>query len=239
MLLVRRGERAVPRPVGAARRASSSPERTSRPRRARELRGGDRRSRRGPAHLEQLATYGAPEPRPADARGHRRLPRARPRPARRRPRARTPPTRAGRRSADADRGRLAFDHAGSCADGVERARAKLEYTPLATAFCAPEFTVAELRRVYEVVWGAAARPAQLPPQGHRRGGLPRADRRHHHPRRRPPRPALPAREDGPAVPADVASVTLRPRRAHVRRPRRTRRLLPTSRVRAARRRGWA
>ena len=54
--------------------------------------------------------------------------------------------------------RLAFDHATVLAAGVERARAKLEYTPLAAAFCDEEFTVAELRKVYEAVWGAPLDP---------------------------------------------------------------------------------
>ncbi|GAA1685059.1 NUDIX domain-containing protein [Fodinicola feengrottensis] len=54
--------------------------------------------------------------------------------------------------------RLAFDHHEILTDGIERARAKLEYSPLATAFCAPEFTVAELRLVYETVWGVRLDP---------------------------------------------------------------------------------
>ena len=53
---------------------------------------------------------------------------------------------------------LAFDHGRVLAAGVERARAKLEYTPLAAAFVGETFTVADLRRVYEAVWGGGLDP---------------------------------------------------------------------------------
>lgn len=62
------------------------------------------------------------------------------------------------RVADVPARKLAFDHDRILADGIERARGKLEYTPLATAFCLPEFTIAELRAVYESVWGVPLDP---------------------------------------------------------------------------------
>ena len=56
---------------------------------------------------------------------------------------------------------LAFDHREILDAGVERARAKLEYTTLATAFCGPTFSMLELRRVYECVWNTRLDPANF------------------------------------------------------------------------------
>lgn len=53
---------------------------------------------------------------------------------------------------------LAFDHQRIVIDGVERARKKLEHSPLAAAFCGETFTVSELQQVYEAVWGVQLDP---------------------------------------------------------------------------------
>jgi 8-oxo-dGTP diphosphatase len=58
-------------------------------------------------------------------------------------------------------GSLAFDHADILKVAVERTCAKLEYTALATRFCKPTFTINELRKVYEAVWGLKLDPANF------------------------------------------------------------------------------
>lgn len=56
---------------------------------------------------------------------------------------------------------LAFDHEEILRDGLERAASKLEYTPLATSFLDQPFTLADLRRVYETVWGTSLHAANF------------------------------------------------------------------------------
>ena len=115
----------------------------------------------GETHLEQLASYGAPD---RDPRGRTVsvawlavLPRGP------EPRAGTDAAHAQWRPVDwlLAEGRLAFDHRTILADGRERARAKLEYSALAADFVDDEFTIPELRRVYEVVWGEPLDPGNF------------------------------------------------------------------------------
>ena len=156
VLLVRRGEEpfagALALPGGFVR-----PDEGLSQAAAREL-AEETRLTVGGAHLEQLASYGDPgrDPRMRVVTvAYLALAPAMPLP------------QAGTDAADArwvtvadvlEGDVLAFDHQRILADGVERARAKLEYTPLAAAFCPPEFTIAQLRRVYEIVWGTALDP---------------------------------------------------------------------------------
>ena len=48
---------------------------------------------------------------------------------------------------------LAFDHIRIVRDAIERVRVELEVSGIATAFVGTTFTMAELRTVYEAIWG--------------------------------------------------------------------------------------
>lgn len=108
------------------------------------------------AHLEQLGTYASPDRDP-----------------RRRvvsvaylallPVGADPATPVGERGGEllavepllGGRAPVAFDHRRILRDAAERARSKLEYTTLAAALLPEEFTIGDLRRVYESVWGVS------------------------------------------------------------------------------------
>nr|WP_051059096.1 NUDIX domain-containing protein [Nocardiopsis lucentensis] len=56
---------------------------------------------------------------------------------------------------------LSFDHGRILSDAVEEARSRLEYTTVAADFCREPFTISDLRRVYEVIWGTALDPSNF------------------------------------------------------------------------------
>jgi 8-oxo-dGTP diphosphatase len=57
--------------------------------------------------------------------------------------------------------RLAFDHGKILDDALLWLQDSIERTTLATAFLAPEFTISELREVYEAVWGRHLDPGNF------------------------------------------------------------------------------
>ena len=71
--------------------------------------------------------------------------------------------------------RLAFDHERIVRDAVERARSKLEYTALAARFCPPEFTISQLRGVFETVWKTRLDPGNFQRSVQERGVFARRD----------------------------------------------------------------
>ncbi|MCK9876719.1 NUDIX hydrolase [Frankia sp. Ag45/Mut15] len=107
----------------------------------------------GSLHLQQVGTYSAPDRDPRTPRVVTcaylaiapNLPS---------PRAGSDARAAGWLPvADAQRTVLAFDHNQILTDAVELARDDLQFRAIAPAFCQREFTIADLREVYEVVWG--------------------------------------------------------------------------------------
>ena len=111
--------------------------------------------------LEQLATYGAPKRDPRRRTISVAWLAVLPEPVA--PSAGSDAAGAEWRPVDRllTRGRLAFDHRQILTDAVERTRAKLEYSNIATAFLDDQFTIASLREVYEVVWGYALDPGNF------------------------------------------------------------------------------
>src|SRR5215470_15170663 len=145
-----------------------------------------------PVHLEQLQTYGYPDRDPRQrvvSVAYLGLAPDLPAPDQ--------PRMSWQRVASLTE--LAFDHLRILADGVERARAKLEYTSLGAAFCRDEFTVADR---FLVETGSASSSGGRPAQLYRRGNAELL----HPPMLRPrQRQAFEPVRQSPGGPVDVGS----------------------------------
>lgn len=58
-------------------------------------------------------------------------------------------------------GTLAFDHDRILGDALSHLRTEVERSPLAASFCEGEFTIADLRRVYESIWRVDLDPSNF------------------------------------------------------------------------------
>ena len=66
---------------------------------------------------------------------------------------------------------LAFDHEIIVKDSIEKVRSSLETRTLATRFCENEFTIKDLRNVYEKIWGTPLDPGNFQRKAQQNNGF--------------------------------------------------------------------
>ena len=177
----------------------------------------DRASRAEPA--DTVRRLRRSRARPSHERRDGRVPRVRFATSATSWRARTRPRRPSSRSptCSTEELELAFDHLQIVRDAIERVRVELDFTGIATAFVGTTFTMAELRAVYEAIWGVRARRRELPAERRCGGRLGDPDRAPGSARlgRRPARGALSGRagvgtrRSDPSIPARGEEVIMK------------------------------